>query len=1081
VQTELQTLFAPDVFGAAELLVAGGGVTDVRVLQSGRVITGIVGGGAPAATRGDAACTSHRVYIRLPGADGRPMQGECSCGQHDPCVHLAAVSIAAAEDARSAADGARSAPLATQSVAPHRVPEHQGDREPADTRMPGAAPRQQLGYVLDRGDAPRAGARHPLRLALRVAHRLQNRARFLTEGACRYTPRSTDGAIDHPRYVDAQDRDILRALNARGGQSHWELHGAVGFDLLQRVIGTGRAHWRSLAGVALRLGDTRRLPFVWQVLADGGQRLACGSAPALEILAALEPVAYLDAASGECGPVASDHPELLRRYWDAPAIHPEEVAEVAAQIDRGEAADFPRPAAISVHRRVRSAPQARLVLAAGPDAALFFVYNGAALDSRALPAGADTVRRVVDGVLYEIERDPETEGQLQMHLAGMLPQGAERAAWLGFMQHSLPRLRDAGWEVIVDAGFPFRIAAAEHWYIDLQAGRRQAWFDLRLGVTVDGKPVNLLPALVRYLRAAAGDAQVQPDVVGDFLWVEQDDGRHLPVALDRIRRIADTLVELFDAEALGDREVLSLPRSHADRLAQFALDPGPPALRSNDPALLALVDELKDFAGIQALEAPPDFRAALRPYQQEGLGWLQFLRRHARGGILADDMGLGKTVQTLAHLALEKAEGRLCRPSLILAPVSVLGNWRQEIHRFAPQLASLTLHGAKRRELFGSMGRADIILTSYPLLQIDREALLAQEFYFVILDEAQTVKNPRSQVAQAARALRARHRLCLTGTPMENHLGDLWSLFDFLQPGLLGDERQFQRHYRTAIEKHGDERRARALRRRITPFLLRRTKDAVAPELPAKMQIVEYIALDEPQRDFYDGIRLTMHRRVREAIRQHGLARSHLTVLDALLKLRQACCDPRLVGSGAAAPAPAAGAQVAIASAKLQWLSASLPELIAQGRRILLFSQFTSMLRLIESEVRALDIPYRMLTGATQNRTALIDEFQTGNVPLLLISLKAGGTGLNLTAADTVIHYDPWWNPAAEMQATDRAHRIGQARRVFVYKLIADGTIEEKIMQLQAGKHGLLTQLYSDKNAAPMQLSAADIDALFDA
>jgi SNF2 family DNA or RNA helicase len=603
-------------------------------------------------------------------------------------------------------------------------------------------------------------------------------------------------------------------------------------------------------------------------------------------------------------------------------------------------------------------------------------------------------------------------------------------------------------------------------------------------VMVDGHAVNLLPALASYLQTAlADDLASRPNEeasycrVGEQLLVRLDDGRYVPVALERVRRIADTLVELFDRDGLSRHQSLSLPRSHASRLAQLAnelvaegLDR--PTLRSDDPSMLALVADLDAPARAQPLPDPAHFRATLRPYQQEGLGWLQFLRRHRLGGILADDMGLGKTVQTLAHLALESEQGRLRKPSLIVAPVSVIGNWGQEIRRFAPELTLLTLHGARRKESFAGIGHADVVIAGFPLLLQDSEILLAHEFYLVILDEAQMIKNPRAKVSQMARLLRAEHRLCLTGTPMENHLGELWSLFDFVQPGFLGDEKQFQREYRTPIEKNGDERRFQALKRRIAPFVLRRTKDAVARELPPKTQIVESIGLDERQRDLYDGIRLTMHRRVREIIQSQGLARSHITVLDALLKLRQACCDPRLVSTDADTQS--------IPSAKMDWLLTVLPELVAEGRRILLFSQFTSMLRLIEAAVTELAIPYCLLTGETQHRAAVVERFQAGRVPLFLISLKAGGTGLNLTAADTVIHYDPWWNPAAEAQATDRAHRIGQDKPVFVYKLIAQGTVEEKIMQLQADKHALASQLYAEQNALPAKLSAADLEALFE-
>jgi SNF2 family DNA or RNA helicase len=346
---------------------------------------------------------------------------------------------------------------------------------------------------------------------------------------------------------------------------------------------------------------------------------------------------------------------------------------------------------------------------------------------------------------------------------------------------------------------------------------------------------------------------------------------------------------------------------------------------------------------------------------------------------------------------------------------------------------------------------------------------LGRDFALVILDEAQMIKNPGAKVSQMARALRAQCRLCLSGTPVENHLGELWSLFDFLQPGLLGDERHFQRHYRTPIERNGDRGRAEALSARLAPFLLRRTKDSVAKELPPKVEIVESITLDEKQRDFYDGVRLAMHQRIQEVVRQQGLARSQITILDALLKLRQVCCDPRLVNMDAAS----------VPSAKLEWLATVLPELVAEGRRILLFSQFTSMLRLIESLVTGLGIPYCLLTGETADRTEVVQRFQTGEVPLFLISLKAGGTALNLTAADTVIHYDPWWNPAVESQATDRAHRIGQTKSVFVYKLIAEGSVEERMLQLQADKRALAGRLYTQKSASPTALGAEDLEMLF--
>ncbi|MGH8307444.1 MAG: DEAD/DEAH box helicase, partial [Gammaproteobacteria bacterium] len=366
-----------------------------------------------------------------------------------------------------------------------------------------------------------------------------------------------------------------------------------------------------------------------------------------------------------------------------------------------------------------------------------------------------------------------------------------------------------------------------------------------------------------------------------------------------------------------------------------------------------------------------------------------------------------------------------------------------------------------------------IVLTTYALLPRDAKVLAAQEYRAVILDEAQAIKNPKAKAAQIVRGLKARQRLCLTGTPMENHLGELWSLFHFLMPGFLGDERHFKRLYRTPIEKHGDTERQAALARRIAPFMLRRTKEQVAAELPPKTEILRTVELESAQRDLYESIRLAMHEKVRQEIEKKGFARSQIVILDALLKLRQVCCDPRLL--------KLTSAKKVKQSAKLALLMDMLPDLIEEGRRILLFSQFTSMLALIEPELAARELPYVLLTGDTRDRATPIDRFQSGHVPLFLISLKAGGTGLNLTAADTVIHYDPWWNPAVERQATDRAHRIGQDKNVFVYKLITQGTVEEKITELQARKQALADGLFGKKRTNASAITAEDLTMLLSA
>jgi SNF2 family DNA or RNA helicase len=446
-------------------------------------------------------------------------------------------------------------------------------------------------------------------------------------------------------------------------------------------------------------------------------------------------------------------------------------------------------------------------------------------------------------------------------------------------------------------------------------------------------------------------------------------------------------------------------------------------------------------------------QASLRPYQQQGLSWLQFLRQHGLAGILADDMGLGKTLQTLVHIQVEKDAGRLKHPALIIAPVSLMGNWRRETERFCPQLRCLVIHGKDRHEVIDTIAQHDIVIAPYSLLQRDRERWLKGKWHLVVLDEAQNIKNANTYAAQVAGELQTSHRLCLSGTPMENHLGEIWSLFHFLMPGFLGSQKRFSELFRVPIEKQGNPERMTQLRERITPFMLRRTKAVVAAELPPKIETVMRVELSGKQADLYETIRLGMEKTVREALDTKGLAKSQITILDALLKLRQVCCDPHLLKLDAAKKVKT--------SAKLEQLMELLPEMLAEGRRILLFSQFTSMLTLIEAELEKRKLSWVKLTGQSQKRDALIEQFTSGKVPLFLISLKAGGTGLNLPQADTVIHYDPWWNPAVENQATDRAHRIGQKQSVWVVKLVAQGTIEERILALQERKAALADSMYS--------------------
>ncbi len=461
---------------------------------------------------------------------------------------------------------------------------------------------------------------------------------------------------------------------------------------------------------------------------------------------------------------------------------------------------------------------------------------------------------------------------------------------------------------------------------------------------------------------------------------------------------------------------------------------------------------MKNFKGIEHIEPSKNLNAELRDYQSFGLDWLNFLHEFSFGGILADDMGLGKTIQTLAFLQVLKERGELTKPSLIVMPTSLIGNWKNEIKKFTPELTFLELYGIDRASKFDEMENYDVILTTYQLAQRDEEKYEKKKFCYLILDEAQKIKNPKAKMSVAIKTFKSEHKLALSGTPIENHLGELWSIFDFLMNGFLDNLTTFRNLYQTPIEQDHDFKRRALLNKKIAPFILRRTKEEVVLELPAKTEIIKRATFSPKQAKLYENIRVTMEKKVREAIKGKGLSRSHITILDALLKLRQVCCDPSLLKLDAAKKVKD--------SAKLEMFLELIDTLMSEGKKVLVFSQFTSMLSIIEAAIKQRKIKYTKLTGSTRKREEAIEKFTKGEAEIFLISLKAGGVGLNLVEADTVIHYDPWWNPAVENQATDRAYRIGQDKAVFVYKLIVENTIEEQILKLQEKKKALQAGIY---------------------
>lgn len=605
------------------------------------------------------------------------------------------------------------------------------------------------------------------------------------------------------------------------------------------------------------------------------------------------------------------------------------------------------------------------------------------------------------------------------------------------------------------------------WYSEsLEASNR--FFSYQLGILIDDKPVSIVPLVADLIHR--WDAKTLESLSEKLLLkLPVTKEKVLKVELGRIKPLLRFLLQYGQNEVseqalkLKRYQLLLMQEAEQAIAATSARWQGTDKIREKLQRLVhtQTLPEVMPSAGL---------KTQLRDYQHQGLNWLQSLRVNHFGGVLADDMGLGKTIQTLANLQLEKEQGRFTQASLIVAPTSLLSNWFNEAKKFTPELKVLIFHGSQRHQ--DEFDDYDLIVTTYSLLQRDKRRFLDYSFYYLILDEAQFIKNARTKTTKIAQQLRAQHRLCLTGTPLENHLGELWSLFHFLMPGVLGTAKQFRHTFRIPIEKHHDDEKREQLARRVQPFMLRRNKSEVVHELPEKTEMIRNVELVGAQRDLYEAVRLSMEKKVRDAIAEQGLGKSHILLLDALLKLRQVCCDPRLLSIPEAAMAHHS-------SAKLDVLMDLMANLMEENRRVLVFSQFTSMLDLIEKELLANDYSYLKLTGKTKNRGELVDAFQAGEAGVFLISLKAGGTGLNLTRADTVIHYDPWWNPAVEDQATDRSHRIGQENPVFVYKLITKGTVEEAITVMQEKKQKLVDSILSSSSADKMTLTEADIERFF--
>lgn len=488
-----------------------------------------------------------------------------------------------------------------------------------------------------------------------------------------------------------------------------------------------------------------------------------------------------------------------------------------------------------------------------------------------------------------------------------------------------------------------------------------------------------------------------------------------------------------------------------------------------DPEFQRRKNRLLEIEGIETRELPANFEGELRPYQKAGFDWLHFLHDYEFGGCLADDMGLGKTVETLVFLQSLKEGDHSEKGALLVLPRSLLINWQREAERFTPDLSFYEYFGNERTDDLSTFDDYDLILTTYGTMLRDIDVLREYRFHYTILDESQAIKNPLAKTSKAARLLNTDHRLVLTGTPVENSTFELWSQFAFLNPGLLGDLEYFKSEFGNPIERQGDEYASEFLRKMVYPFILRRTKEQVAPELPPRTERIVYADMEPAQRNLYDKTRDYYRAMLLGVIEEDGMNHARMKVLEGLLRLRQISNHPKLVQESFRGT-----------SAKFELLIETLETLLAEGHKALIFSQFVKMLTIVRNELDQRKIPYVYLDGRTRKRQERVDTFQNDpEIPFFLISLRAGGVGLNLTAADYVIHIDPWWNPAVEMQATDRSHRIGQDKPVFVYKLITRGSVEEKILELQDKKKSLVEQLITTESSFFKSITAEDVNVLF--
>ena len=857
-------------------------------------------------------------------------------------------------------------------------------------------------------------------------------------------------------FLTQSDREIISSLhNLMNDDDCYTFDGEYGAIELKKLTETNRCFFQKSSRPLKYIDKKKRLTFSW-VEEESGNRLVSNLDKDEFFISKTIPCMCIDTKEDTLYQLENDYsPKALELMLNIPTIPNDSIISVTRTImDKLPQIEFPIPKQLEV-AQLEASPIPRLYLYAkraqnslAHIMQLEFLYD----EYRLINYPKNPTQTITtDNKIIKINRDIEAERDYEKRVESF---GFEYAMeilaylifakpsmqvaiekWRDFIENQIPMLKAEGWEIEIDDDFNLEFEYVDTISVESSEsdGDVNPWFELSFTVDIGGRSVALMPIVASLLEEFDSVDELPPK-----LNLELSEGKFLHIESKDIKPILKTIFELFDKRD-GDSLIIQPYDAHL-----IDIDEQSDIVWKGAKELKELSQKLKDFNGIESVAPSPKLQASLRDYQQFGLDWINFLYSFRFGGILADDMGLGKTIQTLSFLQLLKERGELTKPTLIIMPTSLIGNWRDEIEKFTPDLRYLRLYGIDRAKLFDEIDSYDIILTTYQLAQRDEQRYKERSFLYIILDEAQKIKNPKTKMAVAIKSFKSDYRLALSGTPIENHLGELWSIFDFLMPGFLDNLSFFRSYYQNPIEKEHDFSRRELLNKKVAPFILRRTKNEVAEELPPKTEIIKRATFSPKQATLYENIRVTMEEKVREVIKGKGLSRSHITILDALLKLRQVCCHPQLLKLDSAKNIKE--------SAKLDMFLELIDELHSEGRKVLVFSQFTSMLTIIEEKIKERKIKYTKLTGATRKRDEAIDKFTKGDAQIFLISLKAGGVGLNLVEADTVIHYDPWWNPAVENQATDRAHRIGQDKAVFVYKLIVENSIEEQILKLQEKK-----------------------------